>query len=61
MKKKYLTIIFLILIMLFSVYNLYNAKVMLKSYSNYYSDVALPKNKNVKNLLKQICTFLNIK
>ena len=36
MKKKYLTIIFLILIMLFSVYNLYSAKVMLKSYSTYY-------------------------
>lgn len=36
MKKKYLTIIFLIIIMLFSIYNLYNSKVMLKSYSNYY-------------------------
>lgn len=36
MKKKYLTIIFLIVIMLFSIYNLYNSKVMLKSYSNYY-------------------------
>lgn len=36
MKKKYLTIIFLIIIMLFSIYNLYSAKVMLKSYSNYY-------------------------
>ena len=36
MKKKYLTIIFLIIIMLFSIYNLYNSKIMLKSYSNYY-------------------------
>ena len=36
MKKKYLTIIFLIIIMLFGIYNLYNSKVMLKSYSNYY-------------------------
>ncbi len=36
MKKKYLTIILLIIIMLFSVYNLYSAKVMLKSYSSYY-------------------------
>ena len=36
MKKKYLTIIFLIIIMLFSIYNLYNSKIMLNSYSNYY-------------------------
>lgn len=36
MKKKYLIIVLLIVIMLFSVYNLYSAKVMLISYSSYY-------------------------
>lgn len=34
---------------------------IIKSYKDYYSDVALPKNKNVKNILKNICNFLNIK
>lgn len=34
---------------------------IIKSYKNYYSNVALPKDKNAKKLLAKICKFLNIK
>lgn len=34
---------------------------IIKSYKNYYSNVALPKDKSTKNLLRKICKFLNIK
>ena len=34
---------------------------IIKSYKGYYGTVALPKEKNTKNILKKICDFLNIK
>lgn len=34
---------------------------IIKSYDNYYSDTALPKDKTTKNILKKLCTFLNVK
>src|SRR5574344_1124483 len=34
---------------------------IINSYKNYESNVALPKNKSVKNMLKSLCRFLNIK
>lgn len=34
---------------------------IIKSYKNYYSNVALPKDKNTKKILAKICKFLNIK
>ena len=36
-------------------------KNIIKSYKNYYSDVALPKDKSMRNLIKKLCKFLNIK
>lgn len=34
---------------------------IIKSYKNYYSNVALPKDKSTRNIIKKICKFLNIK
>lgn len=34
---------------------------IIKSYKDYYSDVALPKDKSTRNFIKSICKFLNIK
>ena len=34
---------------------------IIKSYKDYYSDVALPKDKGIRNIIKKISQFLNIK
>ena len=34
---------------------------IINSYKNYYSEVALPKDKSTRNLLKKILKFLNVK
>lgn len=34
---------------------------IIKAYKDYYSDVALPKDKKINGIIKSICKFLNIK
>ena len=36
-------------------------KNIVKSYENYYPDIELPKSKTIKNFLKTLCRFLNVK
>lgn len=36
-------------------------KNIVKSYDEYYSEIELPKSKNIINVIKKICNFLNIK
>jgi len=44
---------------------LYNGKDLpkniVKSYEMYYPDVVLPKSQTIKNIIKNICRFLNVK
>lgn len=34
---------------------------IIKSYKNYYGEVAMPKEKNMRIILQKLCKFLNIK
>lgn len=34
---------------------------IIKSYENYYPEIELPKSKNIINIIKSICKFLNVK
>ena len=36
-------------------------KNIIKSYEMYYPEIQLPKSENIKNLIRAICKFLNIK
>lgn len=36
-------------------------KNIIKSYEDYYPEIELPKSKNIINLIKSICRFLNVK
>lgn len=36
-------------------------KNIIKSYEKYYPEIELPKSKNIINLIKTICKFLNVK
>ena len=36
-------------------------KNIIKSYEMYYPDIELPKSKNIINIIKSLCKFLNVK
>ena len=36
-------------------------KNIIKSYESYYPEIELPKSKTIKNFIKSICRFLNVK
>ncbi len=36
-------------------------KNIIKSYEDYYPEIELPKSDTVKNLIKKLCRFLNVK
>jgi len=36
-------------------------KNIIKSYESYYPEIELPKSKTIKNFLKSLCRFLNVK
>ncbi len=36
-------------------------KNIIKSYENYYPEIQLPKSQNIKNIIKSLCRFLNVK
>ena len=36
-------------------------KNIIKSYEQYYLEIELPKSQNIKNIIKSLCKFLNVK
>ncbi len=36
-------------------------KNIIKSYEEYYPEIELPKSKSIKNIIKSLCRFLNVK